>query len=402
MKKIFLSIAIVSALFTSCSSDDDAMEIPNNLETPATYAFSRNGNSTVSFDGQTSRILMAQELRSALRDNNSTAAGLHGQFAHIEGANDFSDPNLNASTKNIRSKFAASKDYFASNTTVSSALKMQMDAWISEQAIEVFPNWELTATAGSAGQLQQGGGGTIRYVNAKGLELDQAIAKSLIGGLMADQILNHYLSTSVLDEGSNVVNNDNGLLEEGKTYTSMEHKWDEAYGYLYGNEVNPAVPVLGADSFLNTYLNQVDADSDFAGTASAIYNAFKLGRAAIVAKNYEVRDAQAQIIRENISKVIAVRAVHYLQVGKNNMAAGSEDMAKAFHGLSEGYGFINSLQFTRKPNTDAPYFTNSEVNAFLSQLMTGDGFWEVSAETLDTMSEAIASRFGFTVDAAAN
>ena len=402
MKKIFLSIAIVSVLFTSCSSDDDSAEIINNIETPATYEFSRNGSSTVSFDGQTTRIQMAQDLRSSLKDINLTLTNLHGKFAHIEGGNDFADANLNASNKNIRSKFAASKDYFASNTTLANVLKMQMDGWISDQATEVFPNWNLIATAGSAGQLQEGGGGTIRYVNAKGLELDQAIAKSLIGGLMTDQIVNNYLSTVVLDEGSNVINNDNGVLEDGKNHTSMEHKWDEAYGYLYGNEVNPAIPVLGADSFLNTYLNQVDSDPDFAGTAAAIYNAFKLGRAAIVAKNYTVRDSQAQIIRENISKVSAVRAVHYLQVGKTNMAADAEDLAKAFHGLSEGYGFINSLQFTRKPNTNEPYFTNSEVNSMLTQLMTGNGFWDVTPETLDALSATIATRFGFTVEAAAN
>ncbi|MGJ8592394.1 MAG: DUF4856 domain-containing protein [Aquaticitalea sp.] len=400
MKRIILSIAIVSALFTSCSNDDDATEVVNNVEAPTAYEFSRNGNSTVNFEGQTTRIQMAQEFNSALRVNTNSAADLLGKFAHVQDANDFSDAGLNASDKNIRSKYAASKDFFAANTTVSNALKAEMDGWLTEQATVVFGNWETAATAGTAGQLQQAGGGSIRYVNAKGLELNQAIAKSLIGGLMADQIINNYLSTSVLDEASNIENNDNDVVEDGTSYTTMEHKWDEAYGYLYGNEDNPAVPVLGADSFLNTYLNQVDADSDFAGTSLAIYNAFKLGRAAIVAKNYTVRNEQAQIIRENISKVIAVRAVYYLQEGKASMA--DNDMAKAFHGLSEGYGFINSLQFTRQPNTNDPYFTNTEVTGFLSELMAGNGFWEVTPETLDTMSATIAARFGFTVDAAAN
>lgn len=400
MKKVFLSIAIFSALFISCSNDDDSIEVMNNVEAPATYEFARNGNSTVNFEGQTTRIKMAQELNSALRINTNTAAQLLGKFAHVQGNADFTDAGLNASDKNIRSKFAASKDFFASNTTVSNVLKSQMDTWISEQATIVFPNWNVTATAGTAGQIQQSGGGAIRYVNTKGLELNQAIAKSLIGGLMADQIINNYLSTSVLDEASNIENNNNGVLDDGTSYTTMEHKWDEAYGYLYGNEDNPAIPILDADSFLNTYLNQVDADADFAGTASAIYNAFKLGRAAIVAKNYTLRDEQAKIIRENISKVIAVRAVYYLQEGKASKADG--DMGKAFHGLSEGYGFINSLQFTRQPNTNEPYFTNTEVTAFLSQLITGNGLWDVTPATLDAMSATIAVRFGFTVDAAAN
>lgn len=400
MKRILLGIAITSALFTSCSSDDDSTNQNIQLDAPSTYKFMRDGNSTVSFKGQTTRIQMAMELNSALRDNTNTFADLQGMFAHVEGENDFSEADLNASGKNIRSKVAASRDYFSANTTVSNEITSLMDSWIEQQATTVFANWDNPASAGTAGQLQQSGGGSLRYLNEKGLEVNQAIAKTLIGGLMTDQMLNNYLSTSVLDEGSNRDNNTNSVVEDGKSYTSMEHKWDEAYGYLYGNEDNPESPVLGADSFLNTYLNQVDADADFAGTASAVYDALKLGRAAIVAKDYEVRDAQVAIVRENISKVIAVRAVHYLQGGKEKMATG--DIARAFHELSEGFGFINSLQFTRQPNSDMPYFTHEEVTTFMADLMEGNGFWDVTPETLDNMSATIAAKFGFTVEAAAN
>ncbi|WP_104734266.1 DUF4856 domain-containing protein [Hanstruepera ponticola] len=397
MKQIIVAAALTAMVLTSCSNDDDnAIIIDNGITTPTTYSFERNGESTVSFEGQTTRILMASELTSALRDNTQTETTLNSMFAHIEGEADFSNANLNASNKNIRSKTAASRDYFSANTTVSNSIKADFDAWIADQANNVFPNWNVTASAGVAGQLQQFNGGPTRYLNAKGLELNQAVAKGLIGALMTDQMLNNYLSTSVLDEASNVSNNNNEVLEDGKSYTTMEHKWDEAYGYLYGNEADPSMPVLGADSFLNTYLNQVDADSDFSGIASEVFEAFKLGRAAIVANNYEVRDAQAEIIRERISKVSAVRAVHYLQVGKNKIVEG--DMAAACHQLSEGFGFIYSLQFTRKPNTNAPYFTHEEVEAYVTELMTGNGFWDVTAETLDTISEEIASRFNFTVE----
>lgn len=399
MRKILLGIAITSVLFTSCSNDDD-INLNPQVEAPLTYKFMRDGKSTVDFNGQTTRIKMAMEFRSALKNTTKSASDLYGMFAHIQGETDFSEADLNASGKNIRSKVAASKEYFSANTTVSNQIKSLMDSWIEQQATTVFENWENIATAGTAGQLQQAGGGSVRYVNGKGLELDQAIAKTLIGGLMTDQMLNHYLSTSVLDEASNIQNNNNSVLEEGKPYTTMEHKWDEAYGYLYGNEDDPSVPVLGADSFLNTYLKQVDSDPDFAGTASAVYDALKLGRAAIVAKNYEVRDAQVAIIRENISKVPAVRAVHYLQVGKEKLATG--DMASAFHALSEAYGFINSLQFTRQPNASTPYFTHEEVTGFMDTLMEGNGFWDVTDETLDDMSQTIAAKFGFTVAAATN
>ncbi|MFD2550435.1 DUF4856 domain-containing protein [Bizionia sediminis] len=402
MKKLFMAAGLTAMILTSCSSDDDnnTPVVDNGVVAPVTYTFERNGASTVSFSGQTTRILMANELASALKDNAKTEAELDAMFAHVEGEADFSDPDLNASNKNIRSKVAASTDFFSANVTVANAIKTDFDTWIANQVSEVYPNWNQPATAGVPGSIQELNNSSVRYVDAKGLELNQAVAKGLIGGLMADQILNNYLSTSVLDAGSNTANNTNKVLEEGKTYTTMEHKWDEAYGYLYGAEDNPSVPVLGADGFLNKYLSRVDNDSDFAGIADDIYKAFKLGRAAIVANNYDVRDQQAQIIREKVSKVIAIRGVYYLQAGKDKIAAG--DMGSAFHQLSEGFGFIYSLQFTRKPNTNEPYFTHEEVMGYINELLAGNGFWDVTAETLDMISDEIAARFNFSVANAAS
>nr|WP_321223301.1 DUF4856 domain-containing protein [uncultured Psychroserpens sp.] len=397
MKRIALSLCVIASLFTSCSNDDDVNNL-QQIETPITYSFERNGESTVDFNGQTTRIAMAQELASALMNETNTEAQLDGMFAHVEGNTDFSNADLNASNKSIRSKVAASTDYFSSNATLAATIKEDFDSWIEDQATNVFPNWSATASAGNAGQLQQAGGGSIRYINGKGFELNQVVSKGLIGGLMTDQILNNYLSPAVLDEGSNRENNNNDVVEDGKSYTTMEHKWDEAFGYLYGAEEDASMPVLGADSFLNNYLNRLENDEDFAGIAQTVFNAFKLGRAAIVAKDYDLRDAQAQIIKENLSKVSAVRAVHYLQAGKVKINEG--DMASAFHQLSEGFGFIYSLQFTRQPNTSTPYFTNAEVAAYIAELSQGNGFWDVTPETLDTISEEIAARFNFTVEAA--
>ena len=295
-----------------------------------------------------------------------------------------------------RSKTAASTDLFSANTTDATAIKNQFDTWIAEQVSDVFPSWSEDASAGVAGKIQEAGGGSTRYVNGKGLELNQAINKGLIGGLMADQMLNNYLGTAVLDAGTNTADNDAEILADGKNYTTMEHKWDEGFGYLYGAD-DQENPTLGADSFLNKYLARVEGDTDFQGISATIYDAFKLGRAAIVNKDYLTRDAQVDIIREHVSKIIAIRAVYYLQQGKANLGA---DWASAFHDLSEGFGFIYSLQFTRKPATNAAYFSTSEVNGFISTLTIGNGFWDITADQLDTMSETIAARFGFTVSQA--
>ena len=395
MKKLFLFLTISSLLFVSCdpNEDNDPIDTPEPTLAPATYNFARDGATTVSYSGQSTRIAMGQEFVSALKDETKTEAELDAMFDHQAGSADFSDADLNASSKNIRSKTAASTDLFSSNTTDATAIKNQFDSWIAEQVSDVFPNWSSDASAGVAGKIQEAGGGSTRYVNAKGVEINQAINKGLIGGLMADQMLNNYLGSAVLDAGTNTADNDAGTLADGKNYTTMEHKWDEGFGYLYGAD-DQENPTLGADSFLNKYLARVDGDTDFQGIATTIYDAFKLGRAAIVNKDYLTRDAQVDIIRENVSKVIAIRAVYYLQQGKANLGT---DWASSFHDLSEGFGFVYSLQFTRNPGTSSAYFSTSEVNAFITTLTSGNGFWDLTADQLDTMSETIAARFGISV-----
>lgn len=395
MKKVLLSLSIVTLLMSCNNTTEEII-----TTAPATYNFARNGSSSVSFDGQTTRIKMGDEFAKSLTKSSiETVASLNGKFDHNAGEINFENADLNMSSKNIRSKVASSIDLFSSNSTDATAIKADFDFWISAQVNEVFPKWNDLASAGNAGQIQEAGGGSMRYVNAKGLEYNQAIVKGLIGGLMVDQILNNYLSPLVLDEASNISDNDGNVLESGKNYTAMEHKWDEAFGYLYGNEVDAAAPALNMDNFLNKYLARVEADTDFVGISQEIYNAFKLGRAAIVAKDYITRNAQAEILREKISEIVGIRAVYYLQQGKNNL---SIDMGGAFHDLSEGFGFIYSLQFTRKPNSSAPYFSKSEVDGFISTLMFGNGFWDVSTTTLDEISNKIAAKFNFTVAQAGN
>tara|TARA_R100001143_G_scaffold52481_2_gene47709 strand:- start:87049 stop:88272 length:1224 start_codon:yes stop_codon:yes gene_type:complete len=397
---------LLATLFISCDLTDNNNDI--TIVTPATYEFTRNGESTVSFTGQTARIKMATELFSAMSDfDNSTEELLlqmyRNQTADGGDADPFSDPALNAETKSVKSKVAASTDYFSANTTVSAQIKAQFEEWISGQINEVFPNENQLAEPGVAGQIADGS--STRYVNGKGFEFNQLVAKSLNGALIADQILNNYLSTSVLDAGTNREDNDNGVLDGDSNYTTMEHKWDEAYGYLYGTSQNPAnpTPTVGDDDiFVNKYLGSVNADEDFAGIAQDIFDAFALGRAAIIEGDYELRDLQAQILREKISTVLGVRAVYYLQSGKNALDQQNPDYGAAFHDLSEGYGFIFSLQFTRIPNTDEPYLTKAEVDSILAQLTEGNGLWDVSPETLNQLSTTIADKFDFTVEEAAN
>lgn len=401
MKKLLLAAIFGSFLSTSCSVDEEAGIENPSLNVPETYTFERNGSSTVDYNGQTTRLVMVKELLSSFNDfDNATEQSLSNMFSNTN--NPFSSEALNQSSKSIKSKVAASELYFAGNSVASSAIKNKFESFITAQVNEVFPNENEVASAGVAGQIADGS--SVRYVNSKGLELNQAFAKGLIGALVADQMLNNYLSQAVLDAGDNIQKNNAGIVEEGKSYTTMEHKWDEAYGYLYGD---PSIPganpnaVLGEseDPLLFKYLGRVEKDSDFAGIAEETHQAFKKGRAAIVAGQYDVRDEQVEIIRENVSRILAIRAVYYLQAGKN--AIEKEHWGTAFHALSEGYGFVYSLQFTHNPATNSPYVSAVEIEAIEEQLLAGNGFWDLDSQTLDAISEEIASRFDFTVAEAA-
>lgn len=403
----FLILTAISVLTLAGCSDDN--ETSPAINVPSSYSFERDGQSTVSFTGQTTRIMMADELSDNMKELTATADQLLEMFRNstTDGgdANPFSNADLNAATKSVKEKVAASADYFSANTVESMAIKEQFEDWIVGQVEEVFANQNQLASPGVPGQLADGS--STRYINAKGLELNQMLAKGLIGALMTDQILNNYLSSTVLDANNDRENNSAKLIEEDANYTSMEHHWDEAYGYVYGmsaDYANPNKTIGEDDDFLNEYVGKVDSDTDFAGIAKEIFDAFKLGRAAIVSGDYSVRDAQIAIIKEAISKVIAVRAVHYLQGGKNELPSDRTAISfygHALHELSEGLGFVYSLRFTQNPATGQPYFTSAEVDTMIDDIYGGtNGLWDVETSVLDEVSTKIATKFGFTVDQA--
>ena len=395
-------IAILAVVFVSCGDDDMTQ---TEVVAPAEYNFERDGITTVSYSGQTTRILMAGELINAMSDfENQSVESLNEMYSNMDAAGNDVSPfeleELNISTKSIRSKVAASKDLFNTNAVEGSAIKAQLAEWMESQVNEVAANENQIAEPGIAGQIADGT--KTRYINANGLEYNQAVAKSLIGGLMLDQIVNNYLSPVVLDDGDNRVENDNELTEEAQSYTTMEHKWDEAFGYLFGTaDATDYLGTIGSgDSFLNKYLGRVNGDNDFSTIGQDIYDAFKLGRAAIVAKDYDLRDQQANILKGLLSEVIGVRAIYYLQQSKLQL---DTNKGGAFHGLSEGYGFIYSLRFARAANSTDALFSREEVDGFISNLMgDGDnGFWDVTPSTLDQISTDIAAKFDFTVAQAA-
>ena len=382
----YFLLLIFPLLFISCDNDEDDTVI--EVVAPATYEFLRDGASTVSYGGQTTRLNQVDAIYNALNskaDDGSgaqkfyTEAELDAMFADGAG---FMNATLNGTGKKVRSKTSAG--CAAGN----SATQAQFDDQIADFTANVVSAWTANASAGVAGKLTDATRSI--HVNVKGHEIDQTFVKGLIGGMCTDQIVNNYLQPCQLDSGTRNEDNTNGVLSSGKNYTDMEHKWDEAFGYLYGQVENAKTADLSTGlsstgTTLFKYFTKIEG-SNQPGIAATVFEAFKLGRAAIVAGAYDVRDAQANIIKIQLSKIIGYKSVDYLNGYMSKMAAGNT--ADAFHALSEGYGFIMSLQFTNDGN-DNPYFSKAEVDAMLAKM---DDFWTVKDSDLTSMVSQIQSK----------
>src|SRR5690606_10381735 len=107
-----------------------------------------------------------------------------------------------------------------------------------------------------------------------------------------------------------VGDDDNDNFVTGKNYTEMQHHWDEAYGYFTSAIDYPA---NGTDRFWGKYTY---AREGVLGSATTISEAFRKGRAAIDNKDYDTRDAQIAIIRNEMEKVCAGTAISYLNKAK--------------------------------------------------------------------------------------
>ena len=365
-------------------------ETVNVLVPPEDFGFTRGGKSTVFYTGQTTRLKQATELKSAMNNAASTKTQLDNMFNNGSG---FTDSSLDGSKK-CGNKTAASP-------IASATVKPIFDTWITEFAEVVAPavNSGTTASPGVAGSYTESDGSRTVKINGKGFEFNQLFSKGLIGALQVDQIINQYLSVGKLDSGTAREDNDNGVYgyalpgETELTITKMEHYWDEGFGYLQGldNQFVPGLADGGDRAHLNYYLNKINSQGNEDGITKKIYDAFTLGRAAIVAKDYVERDKQAAIVAAELSKVIGYKAFYYIEKGSTSIADGK--WAAAHHALSEAYGFILGMQFTKAADGE-PYMTNAEVNTMLDALAAGNGFWDRTPAELDDMAAQLKTATG--------
>ena len=366
MKTKFFYVFIASLfILASCSKDSDTPE----PVVPTTYEFLVDGSSTVAYGGQTTRLMMAKELTDALKNGTHDLAALQQMWTTGTGfSGDLDNPS-----KILRSKTSAS-------STASSTVQVQLDDLLVNYSDEVLANWSGDASEGVAGEFTDAN--RTVHINTKGMEIDQCFAKALIGALCYDQTVNKYCDPAY-QAGLNNVDRDPA---EDNNATEMEHKWDEGYGYVYGMVAENTTGDLSTDNLLGKYLNK------FSTKIPLVFNAFVDGRTAIVENDADTRDNQWTIIKDELAYVIGAKTIGYLEGAAGEIAPDSLGNippygADYFHDLSEGWGFILSLQYT-------DWYDNGDVNDMLEALEDGNGFWDRSHDELMDMASEIRSRTG--------
>lgn len=331
LRNAFLILLAAAISTTACKKDEDTVD-PNEYTVPETYNFEN-----VSYSGQTDRLDMLEALTVYMKTAHAPGgAQLDNQtlLDMYSNSNDpFTNADLNASTKDLRSKTLSTE-------------QANFDSYLTALA-SASRFTDSTASAGQAGIITTNNGQKHYLLNENGVELLQIVEKGLMGACF------YYQGTAVyLGDGKMNVDNETVVPGEG---TAMEHHWDEAFGYL-GVPTDFPTNTTGI-RFWGKYINGRDG---LLGLNDEIMDAMISGRAAISNDDLATRDAQIPVVREKWELAVASTALHYLNSG---LATIDTDPGVAHHALSEAIAFIMDLKYG--PSNK---ITNAEVDALLVQL----------------------------------
>ena len=349
----------------------------DDLSVPTTYSFTRNGNSTVSFGGQTARMNMLSEMVTKMKTTNTagtevTESDLFNMYSNNGFAwTDTDGLGLATTTKQLKNKTG----YASAGGSADAGIQAMFEGYMTSLA--TISASTVTGTedgmAGTAGVWANDGVKGPYLMDADGKEYTQLIEKGLMCAVLMSQVTVNYLGGIASDDNTDII--------DGKEYTSMEHHWDEAYGYFTDAT---DYPTNGTDRFWGKYANGRESIIE---SASKINLAFRTGRTAIVNKNYTVRDAQISIIRTELERVSAGTAIHYLNSAKSNIA---NNVARN-HSLSEAYAFLEGLKYGYNAINNTG-MTSAEIDTALTYF--GNDFNVVTLADLNNAIDLIASKTG--------
>ena len=318
-KKTLLLIMLSLFIYTGCEDDHDHEEENKvvKIQEPTTYTFNSRfseGVSSVSYSGQVVRNLLINDIKIQM----GTDAGKKNPATLVSMmAND----DANRAILSASGLTTVQTKYHDISTS-------HLNDRLTAVASYTIPGYEANAGTLVNGWVQE----TVANgkTRASGIRLDQMTQKTLWGAISYWQATSKYMSKIPTD--------DNSVAVEGKSYTAMEHHWDESFGYFgaaldyntgytddndrksdpyfdsnsdgkidFKTEYNVGWAVTAAKRDLCT---GCDAGLDFTKT---IFDAYIKGRTMIVnqeplAQILEQRD----LIMATWEKVVAAVTIHYI------------------------------------------------------------------------------------------
>ena len=372
MRSLKCSILLASALLIACGGGDDDNPVDSGsgnttIDIPTAYVFDsrfNEGESSVAYSGQTVRNLLLQDLKIAIDNLGKEGAepasvdDLLKLYAYDDGL-DLESLSTAGDMPVVENRYSS----ISTGKNLVSKISSDVVIGYGKTADGLVREWFeiIAANSQDADKL----GTPAVYTDDNGVDLTQMINKVLIGAVPYYQATGVYLGGLLEDE--------NGSPAEGKSYTEMEHHWDEAFGYFgaardYGRYSDEQLAGSVDDYIFDSNGDgQIDFKSEYnfglsrnAGKRDKggsgvdftrdISAAFLAGRTLIVNQG-SASDiaAQREVAANGMEKVIAATVVHYINDTLSDMAAlgtDDENRVNLNKHWAEMKGFTVALQYS--------------------------------------------------------
>lgn len=471
---VWLSLAPVLVLALACSeettnngpTDDDhdhsAVSV-TNITVPDKYEFGSRfvtGESSVSYGGQTLRHMLIADLKKTIDgltarvDNGDFASATAGDIvaellfyyefdaeANADAEHMIStDPTAKQSkysevgAANLKDKIAGNDPEGQHKDWTAGFIGWEQDGVVTpEDAVlawfEELENLVLDRAANGPATDPSGADIAKAFVSPAGIDYKNLIQKFLDGAIVYSQGTDDYLDDDT--EGKGLLTQNLTPDKEGSPYTTLEHQWDEGFGYfgaardygdysdaqiaaeeqidtdgdgaidlkserVFGHSINAAKRDEGSDA---------GAKTDFTQGA---WDAFLTGRALIAAIHGPLTATQATELRAladaaraNWEMAIAASAVHYVNDTLGDMAKleandDSYDFSEHAAHWSELKGFALALQFSPvKKISDAQLTELHDLIGQAPAIVSGTTEFDDYKEALLDARDILKSAYGF-------
>ena len=419
--RTFPGLLIVFALVAACSESAGS----EGEAVPETYTFERGGESSVAYTGQATRQILIEDLVGLMKTiSDDVLNGVNlGRYSSPEAVYAFLTPlyeeggaadpkrtipdlvaDADSTLQSTYADFndANLKSKLAGNDSVTDHADWNAGAFVGWETANLVVNAEGDLGAPDtpeslllaffwtfSSQVAQGAVGTFPidaatplYITPEGHDLSQLVEKHLLGAVTFSQGTDDYLDDDVEGKGLLAANE----IDGDNAYTTLEHQWDEAYGYWGGSRdysayTDEEIAASGGRAEYENGYHDSNGDGDidllgefnFAASVNAAKRdlgsadgaptdftaqtdvAFRTGRALITSAHEAGEQvdlaelmAQRDIVVSGWENAYAATVIHYVnEVLADMEAIGSPDYSFADHAKhwSELKGFALSFQF---------------------------------------------------------